>query len=125
MRHIAIIILALLGSCSSGFAADAKVGDSVFAFFQAGEAYFAATVVEEVAADKGQFRVVFEDGDTALVAQSQMKTFEVKAGANVFARWKNGKFYEGKIAKVVGRAVFIEYKDGDKGWASIGNIATK
>lgn len=123
MRQTCFALLLLL-SANAAFA-QAKPGDLVFAFYQKAEAYFAATVVEEDPANKGQWRVIFEDGDSAVVAPTQLKTVDVKEGLEVFARWKDGKFYQGKVAKVVGRAVWIEYKDGDKGWASMGNIAVK
>ncbi len=129
MRRVGLFLV-VLGLCSFSACAEdkkeaPKIGQSVLAYYKAGEVYFAATVVEEDKDNKGMFRVVFEDGDTAVVTPEQIRPLEIKEGTKVFARWKNGRFYPGKVAKIVGRALYIHYDDGDKDWASMGNIAVK
>ena len=41
----------------------------------------------------------------------------------MIALWTDGKRYRGKVAKVVGRAFYIHYEDGDKGWVPWGWIS--
>jgi hypothetical protein len=120
-----VLILCSLPTWADDKTETPTIGKSVFAFYKSSEAYFAATVVEEDKDNKGMYRVVFEDGDTALVAATEIRPLDVKVGTKVFARWNHGKYYPGKVEKLVGRALYIHYDDGDKGWASMGTIAVK
>lgn len=98
------------------------VGDSVLAYWAPANAYFIGTAVEKA---DGGYRIVFEDGDTAVVPEDKIRKNDVKVGSAVIARWSDGKYYPGKIAKVVGRAFYVHYDDGDKGWAPVGWISVK
>jgi hypothetical protein len=75
----------------------------------------AITVAEK--SGGGGYLVVFEDGDQAVLKETQIRKNDLKVGSAVVARWQDGHFYSGKIGKVVGRAFYIHYDDGDKGWA--------
>lgn len=101
---------------------DHKVGDSVLAHWEQGDAYFVATIVEDKESD---FFVVFEDGDTASVKKTLIRKNDIKAGSKVVARWKNGQYYRATVGKIVGRALYIHYDDGSKGWAPWAWIAVK
>ncbi len=125
MKRVGLFVLVLALYSPKVSAIEPKIGESVFAFYQSGEAYFAATVVEEDVGSKGVYRVVFDDGDVGLVAAVQMRPLEIKEGLKVLARWKDKKYYAGTVAKIVGRAVYVHYDDGEKGWASIATIAVK
>ena len=99
-----------------------EVGDSVLAYWEPGKAYFIGTVVE----NRGDsYQVVFEDGDTAIVSAKKIRPHDLKVGRSVIARWEDGESYRGKIAQVVGRAYYIHYSDGDKGWAPWSWIAVE
>jgi len=98
------------------------VGDSVLAYWQPNDAYFVATLVEK--SDRGNF-VVFEDGATATLPDSKIRRNEIKVGTVVMARWSDGKFYPGKVGRIVGRALYIHFDDGDKGWAPWAWVAVK
>ena len=127
-RHVAFVVffLVLVGAgCASprtAVAADVSVGDSVLAYWQEADAYFIATVVERQG--KG-YLVVFEDGDLAAVAGSKIRKNNLKAGSKVIARWTDGKYYGGTVAKTVGRAFYIHYADGSKRWVPWSWIAVK
>ena len=108
--------------CASAVAEAAAVGDTVLAFWKPGDAFFVGTAVEK--SDNG-FVIVFEDGDTAVVPAAKIRKYDLKVGSAVIARWSDGKYYKGKIAKVVGRAFYIHYDDGDKRWAPWSWIAVK
>lgn len=68
---------------------------------------------------------MFEDGDTAVVDKSKVRSNDIKVGSKVIARWTDGEYYNGTVAKVVGRAFYIHYDDGDKGWAAFSWIAVR
>ena len=121
LRMIAVAALVLLASVPA-FAAEVKVGDSVIAFWDPGKADFVGTAVEQT--EKG-FLVVFEDGDQVEVAKTEIRLNDIKAGSTVMARWEDGEFYRGKVAKIVGRALFIEFDDGDTGWVAWSEIGLK
>ena len=121
LRMIAAVALVLLAAVPA-FAAEVKVGDSVIAFWAPGDAYFVGTAVELTGTG---FLVVFEDGDQIEVAKTEIRPNDIKVGTAVMARWEDGKFYSGKVSKIVGRALYIEYDDGDKGWVAWSGIGLK
>ena len=103
-------------------AAEFKIGDTVLAHWEQGDAFFVGTIVED---RKSEYLIVFEDGDTAQVKKTLVRKNNIKAGSKVVARWKDGQYYRAKVAKIVGRALYIQYDDGTKGWAPWAWIAVK
>ena len=98
------------------------VGDTVLAYWKPAEVYFVGTVVEE---KEGGFLIVFEDGDAGVVEKAKVRAYDIEVGTVVYVRWEDGKFYPGKVAKTVGRALYVNYDDGDKGWAPLSAIAVE
>jgi len=72
-----------------------------------------------------KYYVVFADGDQAWVESPKIKKLDLKEGLKVMAKWSNGSFYPGTIAKIVSGACYIHFDDGDKGWTSLAGIALK
>lgn len=99
---------------------DSDVGDTVFAWWEPNGIYFVGTVVEEEGA---RSLVVFEDGAQAWVNSNQVKPMDIAQGSKVYARWTDGRYYPGVVGRIVGRALFIQYDDGDEGWTSWAGIA--
>ena len=99
-----------------------EIGDTVLAYWEQGKAYFIGTAVEKA---DGGYLIVFEDGDRAVVPEAKIRKYDIKVGTKVIALWTDGKRYRGKVAKVVGRAFYIHYDDGDKGWAPWSWISVK
>ena len=122
MYRTVTLIAALFLVASPIAAADFEVGDSVLAHWEQGDAYFVGTIVED---KKSEFLIVFEDGDTAPVAKTRVRKNNIKAGSKVIAKWKDGEYYRAKVARIVGRALYIHYDDGTKGWAPWSWIAVK
>ena len=94
----------------------------MLAWWAPGDAYFVGTVAEKQA---GGYFIVFEDGDTTVVPEGKIRKNDIKVGTAVIARWSDGQYYPGRVAKIVGRALYIHYDDGDKGWAPWSWIAVK
>src|SRR5687767_5123044 len=122
MRCALSLLVCSLALLAQPAARAAEVGDTVLALWAPDRLYFVGTVVEKT--DAG-YRVVFEDGDQAVVAADNVRRFDLKAGSAVMARWTDKRMYPGKIAKVTGRAFYIHYDDGDKGWVPWGFVAVK
>ena len=100
-----------------------NTGDSVLAYWRPTGSYHAGTVINS---DGGRYHVVFEDGDQANdLSDGDIKPFDLKVGQKVFAKWTDGSFYPGTIANITGRAFFINFDDGDKGWTSMSGILLK
>jgi hypothetical protein len=119
---LACWVLAALLLASSARAEDVKIGDTVLAHWPQGNAYFVGTAVE----DKGAgLLIVFEDGDTLVVSKTKVRANDIKVGSQVIARWKDGEYYRATVAKIVGRALYVHYSDGDKGWVPWSAIAVK
>jgi hypothetical protein len=113
LRTVSFLVWALLGLAPSSAQA-VEVGDTVLAYWPPAKAYFIGTAVEKA---DGGYLVVFEDGDRGVVPADKIRKYDLKVGSPVIALWTDGKRYRGKIGKVVGRAFYIHYDDGDKGWA--------
>ncbi len=61
------------------------------------------------------YRLVFDDGDTAVVDASRIHPFVWRVGSRVECKWQgNNKYYFGRIAAMKGNHLFIKYDDGDK-----------
>ena len=101
-----------------------EVGDTVFAHWAPGNAYFVGTAVER-SEDSSGFLIVFEDGDVAVVRKAYVLKRHVGVGSRVFARWRDGSYCEGCIDRIVGRALYISYENGDKGWVPWSAIAIR
>jgi len=112
-RSVPLFVWAMLVVAPSPARA-VEIGDTVLAYWEQGKAYFIGTAVEKA---DGGYRIVFEDGDRAVVPEAKIRKYDIKVGTKVIALWTDGKRYRGKVAKVVGRAFYIHYDDGDKGWA--------
>ena len=98
------------------------VGETVFAWWEPNQIYFVGTVVEE---QGDRALVVFEDGDNAVVARARIRPLDIKAGSRVFAKWTDNKYYPGRVDRIVGRALYIKFDDGDERWTSWAGIAER
>jgi hypothetical protein len=101
---------------------DPRIGDTVLAWWEPNGVYFVGTVVED---EGNRSLVVFEDAAQAWVNRNQIKPLDVERGSEVMARWSDGKYYPGRVSRIVGRALFIQYDDGDEGWTSWAGIAKR
>ena len=122
MNRIILTRVSLATLCSSVVAEEVKVGDTVLAYWARGGAYFVGTAVEESGPG---YLIVFEDGDTSVVSKTKIRKNDIKVGSRVISRWKDGKYYEARVTKIVGRALYVHYDDGDKGWVPWSFIAVK
>ena len=103
--------------------AEVELGAVVLAHWEPADAYFVGTVVEERSG--GLLQVVFEDGDVAVIDRARVKPNRLKPHSQVFARWRDGRYYPGRIERIVGRALKIDYDDGDGRWVPWSAIAVK
>ena len=116
----------LYNFCFISSANEYKTGESVLAYWEATKLYYVGTIATVDNTIKGGgCLVIFEDGDQAIIPSSLIKPIDVREGKQVLAMWKDKKFYPGVINKIVGRALFIYFDDGDKGWTSWAGIAVK
>ena len=97
-------------------------GDTVLAYWEGNNLYFVGTVVEKSAAN-GTYKIIFADGDQAVLASNLVRKMDIAVGSKVMAMWSDKKYYPGTVAKIVGGALFINYDDGDKGWTSWAGVA--
>lgn len=120
---VTAVILSLMSTVllsGTGF----RSGERVLALWRANGFYYVGSVVkcENGLAGKTCF-VVFADGDSDNLPVNLIRPMSLKAGSSVFALWKDKKMYPGKIARIVGQALYIHFDDGDKGWTSWAGIA--
>ena len=101
---------------------DVEVGDSVLARWPGTDTYFVGTAVEK---DGSDFRIVFEDGDIGVVSRSEVFRNDIAVGRRVCARWKNGSYYPGTVARIVGVALYVHHAAGDERWVPFSGVAVK
>jgi ribosome maturation factor RimP len=91
------------------------VGDVVWAEFKP-NFWFHGKIAK---VDGKDFRIAFDDGDEAVVDGSKIaldrapKKDMVKVETRVLAKFKQGRFYPGKIAKIDGEHYDIKFDDSD------------
>jgi len=75
---------------------------------------------EIVSINEDKIVVHFLDGPERMLTPELIKRFELKAGTAVACRWKAGQtYFSGKITKIEGDRVHIDYDDGDKEWTTV------
>jgi len=126
MRKITLFIM--LFALSTGFQASAqelKIGSQCWALWEENNTYYVGTIVELDSTVKGGgYLVVYADGGVAVVPATLVFPFKISVGTPVHAMWwRDGDFYPGKIAKIVGEALYIYFDDGDEGWTSLAGIS--
>jgi len=100
-----------------------NVGESVLAYWRTTGLFHMGTIVDH---NSYGYHVVFEDGDQAnSIADAEIKSANLSVGTKVLAMWTDKSLYPGTIAKICGRAFYIHFDDGDKGWAPMMGIALK
>jgi hypothetical protein len=105
------------------------VGDEVMAPW-ADDGYLYPAIIVSVADAIAQGEVVqqlhvaYLDGDEGdVAANSVLRGAELSIGASVSVNWKGkGTYFEGVVKQRVGRAYFVHYEDGDKGWTTIAQV---
>jgi hypothetical protein len=128
MRRIAFIAALIVFSAGVQASAQTRlgIGAMCLAYWEPNDYYFVGTVVEDSSeTGGGGYRVIFADGDQAVVPAALVKRLDIGVGSKVYAMWSDKRFYSGTVARIVGGALFIEFDDGDKGWTSWAGIAVK
>jgi ribosome maturation factor RimP len=93
----------------------AKAGDVVWAEWKP-NAWYHGKIAK---VDGKDFHIAFDDGDKAIVDASKIaldrvpKKDLVKVDTRVLAKFKQTRFYPGKIAKIDGDRYDIKFDDGD------------
>jgi hypothetical protein len=88
-----------------------KAGNRVLGQWSDGLWYPAKITAQEGA----DFKVAFDDGDTAVLPAAKIKKINWKVGTKVNCNWKKGgAYYDGTITKMQGEAIHISYNDGDQ-----------
>jgi DUF971 family protein len=87
-------------------------GDRVFGRWGGDWHWYPATVQSM---KDGQVHVIFDDGDQEHLPPERVVKLEVRVGQRVLGRWQRGPiYYPGKITRVEGERIWIDYDDGDK-----------
>ena len=101
-----------------------KAGDWVLAPWAGTGLDFVGTVATE--RDEGEkYLIVFEDGDVGVVDGARVRENTLGVDSRVFARWRDGRYYPGRIKEKKGRALYIDYDDGDGRWVPWAAIAVR
>ncbi len=102
------------------------LGQTVWAYWEETGGYYPGVAVEYDNSIKGgAYRVVFFDTDSALVPATRIRPLSLKVGGPIYAKWTDGQYYPGRIAKISGLAVYIKFDDGDEIWTSYAGLAQK
>jgi len=75
---------------------------------------------EIVSIEGDKILVQFLDGPERMLTPELIRRFDVKVGVAVECRWKGGQHYfPGKIGKLEGDRIYLNYDDGDEEWTNI------
>jgi hypothetical protein len=103
-----------------------EIGQSVLAFWKFNGLYYVGTVVhQEKRADSIVYHVVFEDGDSGIIPSRKVHPLSLGTGSRVLAKGYDKRMHPGIIKKIVGRAIYIHFDDGNRGWTTWSGIAVK
>lgn len=104
-KYILIFLLSLLTlNCF------AQVNEKVLARWSDG--WYVGTVLQKIG---DRYKVVFDDGDEALLPSSGIRTLDWSVGTRVQCNFKGaGRYYSGVITQKSGLRIAINYDDGDK-----------
>ncbi len=94
------------------------VGDKIKARWKGGVPWYTGTITE---LSKEKVNVLYDDGDTEWVGDltlikkiKLLKISKLKVGDRIRGNWKgSGTWYNGKITKIDGSKVHVQYDDGD------------
>jgi hypothetical protein len=99
------LLVSFLASTSFG-----QVSEKVLARWSDG--WYVGTVLQKVG---DRFKIVFDDGDEALVPQSGIRPLDWSAGTRLQCNFKgSGRYFPGIITQKSGLRITIKYDDGDQ-----------
>ncbi len=94
----------------------AQPSDKILARWTDG--WYVGTLLQKIG---DRYKVVFDDGDEALVPQSGIRPLDWGAGSRVQCNFRgSGRYFWGRIVQKSGGRVSIDYDDGDKEVTLIG-----
>ena len=94
-----------------------KLGDEVLAPWAQDGFLYPAVLVE---LDGQSAHVAYLDGDEAEVDASTLRRGVIGPGLHVNVSWKGRRvYYNGVIRKRIAQAIYLDYEDGDHGWATL------
>jgi hypothetical protein len=70
--------------------------------------------------DEGQYHIVLDNGNQALVSGDRMRPLQVEVGDKVLARWQGGTdYYPAEVTRQSGEVLHVRYDDGDEETTSV------
>lgn len=94
-----------------------KVGDEVLAPWM-NDGYFYPAVIVEFNGNTAH--VAYYDGDESDVNVSELRQGVLGPGLRVSVNYKgHGEYLDGTIQRRVGIALYLNYDNGDQGWATV------
>lgn len=92
------------------FTCFAQASEKVLARWSDG--WYVGTVLQRVG---DRFKVVFDDGDEAILPQSGIRPLDWTAGTRLQCNFKgSGRYFPGMITQKSGTKITIKYDDGDQ-----------
>lgn len=97
-----------------------NVEDRVLANWSHDTYWYPATIRD---IDGERTYVRFDDGDKEWTTCDNLTKLDIEPGDKVFCRWKGGQYYfPGRVGRMDGEKIYVEYDDGDKEWTTISYI---
>jgi len=96
---------------------DFQIGDEIMAPWT-NDGFLYPAILVAIDGEKGH--VAYLDGDEADVWLAALRHGALGPGMQVNVNWKGQRrYYDGVIRQRIGQAVFVDYADGDRGWATV------
>lgn len=97
-----------------------NVGDRAFAYWEADEYYYPATITE---IEDEDIYIRYDTGEEAWTNSDYLQEMIVETGDLVESKWsEDGEYYAAEVLSVSGDQVQVQYEDGNEEWTTLNNL---
>jgi hypothetical protein len=97
-----------------------KVGDRVFAYWDADGYWYPATITK---IEDDDISIRYDDGDEEVTTVEFLEELEVAVGDEVESWWSSdGLYYEAVVVELQADRIQVQYDDNSTEWTNVGNL---
>jgi len=98
------------------------VGNRAFAYWEADQYYYPATITQVEGDD---IYIRYDTGEEEWTNSDYLAEMKVAVGDEVESKWsQDGEYYTAQVTAINGEQVHVVYEDGNEEWTSINNLRT-
>ena len=98
------------------------VGNRVFAYWEADQYYYPATITQVEGDD---IFIRYDTGEEEWTNSDYLAEMKVAVGDEVESKWsQDEEYYTAQVTAINGEQIHVVYEDGNEEWTSINNLRT-